>query len=274
MRILIVGDVVGRPGMHACSQLIPKLRRERNLDFVIVNAENATAGSGLTPAAFRKLLHYGIDVCTMGDHIYRKRELYDVLASSERIVRPANFPREAVGHTHTIVADESGRKVAVISLIGRIFMNLRADCPFHAVDQIIAELPDDVAAIVVDVHAEATSEKQALGWHLDGRATAIVGTHTHVQTADERLLPNGSAYITDLGMTGPHTSVLGRDTKAVVTSLITGMPHPYSVASQDVRLNGVIVECDSTTRRAISIERVCLRDEGDGEKSGDDDEST
>lgn len=256
--------------MHACSQLIPKLRRERELDFVVVNAENATAGSGLTPAAFRKLLHYGVDVCTMGDHIYRKRELYETLSNSDRIVRPANFPAEAVGHTHTIVADGSGRKVAVISLIGRIFLNLRADCPFHAVDEILKKLPEDVAAIIVDVHAEATSEKVAMGWYLDGRVTAIVGTHTHVQTADERLLPQGSAYITDLGMTGPHQSVLGRDTSAVVKSLITGMPHAYSVASGDTRLNGVIVECDSTTRHALRIERVSLLDEGDVPDDGSD----
>lgn len=270
MRILLIGDIVGRPGMHAASQLIPRLRRERHLDFVVANAENATAGSGLTPAMFRKLIHYGIDVCTMGDHIYRKREIYDTLEESDRIVRPANFPAVAVGRDHTVVEAHNGAKVAVVSLIGRIFMNLRADCPFHAVDRVFAALPDEVRIRLVDVHAEATSEKVAMGWHLDGRATAVVGTHTHVQTADERILPHGTAYISDLGMTGPHDSVLGRDKHAVTQSLITGMPYAYHVAKHEPRLNGVIVECDSQTGRALRIERVSQLEEspiaGEGEE--------
>lgn len=258
MRILLIGDIVGRPGMHACSQLIPKLRREQAIDLVVANAENATAGSGLTPAMFRKLLHYGVDVVTMGDHIYRKRELYETLNESDRIVRPANYPLESVGHDHVLVQARNGQQVAVISVIGRIFMNVRADCPFHAVDRVLANLPASAKLIVVDVHAEATSEKVALGWHLDGRATAVVGTHTHVQTADERILPRGTAYITDLGMTGPHDSVLGRDKHAVLQSLITGMPYAYTVARDDAKLNGLIVECDSLTGRAVSVSRVSL----------------
>lgn len=270
MRILLIGDIVGRPGMHACSQLVPRLIRERELDFVVANAENATAGSGLTPAMFRKLLHYGVDVCTMGDHIYRKREIYDALAESDRIIRPANFPPAAVGRGYTIVASRRGPRVAVISAIGRIFMNLRADCPFAAVDEILAEIPADVVVRVLDVHAEATSEKVAFGWHLDGRVTAVVGTHTHVQTGDERILPQGTAYMTDLGMTGPHDSVLGRDKHAVVQSLITGMPYAYHVAKLDVRLNGAIVECDSTTGRALSIERISLIDESAPADGGDE----
>lgn len=261
MRILIIGDIVGRPGMHACSQLIPRLRRERGVDFVVANAENATAGSGLTPAMFRKLRQYGVDVCTMGDHIYRKRELYETLEESDRIVRPANFPAESVGRDHTVVDAHTGGKVAVISVIGRIFMNLRADCPFHAVDRILATLPAEATVRIVDVHAEATSEKVAMGWHLDGRATVVAGTHTHVQTADERILPKGTAYISDLGMTGPHDSVLGRDKHAVVQSLITGMPYAYAVARGEARLNGVLVEVDSASGKAVRIERISWLEE-------------
>lgn len=270
MRILLIGDIVGRPGKHACSQIIPALIRDREIDFVVANAENMCAGSGLTPAMFRKLIHYGIDVCTMGDHIYKRREIVPVLNQSEHIVRPANLPPEAAGREMTIVTSRPGPRVAVISLLGRIFMNMRGDCPFHTIDRLLSALPSEVKIVVVDVHAEATSEKVALGWHLDGRATVVVGTHTHVQTADERILPGGTAYITDLGMTGPHDSVLGRDKRAVIENLITTMPIPYAVASGDPILNGVIVECDSTTGRATKIERVSIREDSPI-PAGDDD---
>jgi len=261
MRILFVGDVVGRPGKHACTQLIPKLRDERNIDFVVANAENAAAGSGLTPRMFQKLLHQGIDCCTMGDHIYRRREIIPVLESSERIVRPANLPPEAAGRTYTIVESNGWVRVCVISLLGRTFMNVRSDCPFHAVDRILERVKDEANVVLVDVHAETTSEKMALGWHLDGRVSAVVGTHTHAQTADERVLPNGTAYITDLGMTGPHDSVLGRNKDRVVRSLVTGMPFPYDVATGDVLLCGVIIDVDERTGRAGAIERVREPDE-------------
>lgn len=261
MRILLVGDIVGRPGKHACSQIIPALIRDREIGFVVANAENTCAGSGLTPAMFRKLLHYGIDVCTMGDHIYKRREIVPVLNQSEHIVRPANLPPEAAGRELTIVTSRQGIRVAVISLLGRIFMNMRSECPFHTVDRLLTIIPPDVKIILVDFHAEATSEKIALGWHLDGRATAVVGTHTHVQTADERILPGGTAYITDLGMSGPHDSVLGRDKRAVIENLITTMPIPYAVATGEPILHGAIVECDSTTGRAISIERISIRED-------------
>ncbi len=264
MRVLLIGDIVGRPGKHACSQIVPRLVREREIDFVVANAENAAAGSGLTPQMFNKLRHQGVDCCTMGDHIYRRREIIPLLESSDRIVKPANFPPESIGREYALVGLASGVRVAVISLLGRTHMNMRADCPFHAADRVLAQLPSDVKLIFVDVHAETTSEKVALGWFLNGRVTAVVGTHTHVQTADERVLPGGTAYITDLGMTGPYDSVLGRDRDRVIKSLVTGMPHPYDVASRDVRLCGAIIEADSTTGRAIRIERVCERDEQDG----------
>jgi len=261
MRFLFIGDIVGRPGKHACSQIIPRLVREREIDFVAANAENAAAGSGITPQMFSKLRHQGVDCCTMGDHIYRRKEIIPLLESSDRIVKPANLPPESAGREFALVGLSSGVRVAVISLLGRTHMNTRADCPFHAADRVLRQLPEDVKLILVDVHAETTSEKIALGWFLNGRVTAVAGTHTHVQTADERILPAGTAYITDVGMTGPHNSVLGRDKDRVIKSLVTGMPHPYDVATRDVRLCGVIVEADSTTGRAISIERVCERDE-------------
>jgi metallophosphoesterase (TIGR00282 family) len=271
MRLLLVGDIVGRPGKHACSQIVPTLIRDRAVDFVVANAENASDGSGLTPAMFGKLRHYGVDACTMGDHIYRRREILPLLEAEPRIVRPANYPSEAVGHDVAIVEARNGVRVAVISLLGRTYMNVRADCPFHAVERILAQLPQPVKIIVVDVHAETTSEKVALGWFLDGRASVVCGTHTHIQTADERVLPGGTAYITDLGMTGPYDSVLGRDKNAVIKALLTNMPHPYHVASQDTRLCGVIVDVDVSTCRATAIERVCIVDNS-APSSTDDDE--
>lgn len=259
MRILFIGDIVGRPGKYAVAQLLPRLIREREIHCVIANAENVVGGSGLSPQAFRKLLHQGVDCVTLGDHIYRRREIIPVLTSSEQIVRPANFPREAPGREFAVVGARNAVPVGVISLVGRTYMNVRADCPFHAVDRALATLPEDVRVIVVDVHAEATAEKVAIGWHLDGRVSAVVGTHTHVQTADERVLPRGTAYITDVGMTGPHESVLGRDRFAVIQSLITGVPHPYNVADQDVRLCGVLVDVDPASGRAREIARVVER---------------
>ncbi len=270
MRLLIIGDIVGRPGKHACSQLVPRLVRDRGIDAVIANAENTTAGSGLTPAMFTKLRHYGIDACTMGDHIYKRLEIVAALNQSEHIVRPANLPPEAAGRPYTVVAGRNGVRVAVISLLGRTYMNMKADCPFHAVDRILDELPPDVRVRVVDVHAEATAEKVAMGWYLDGRVSVVVGTHTHVQTADERVLPGGAAYITDLGMTGPYDSVLGRDKNAVIRHLVTGMPHPYDVAIHDARLCGVIVDVDPESGRASHIERVQERETTPMPSGGED----
>jgi metallophosphoesterase (TIGR00282 family) len=260
MRLLLIGDIVGRPGKHACSQIIPRLVRERQIDCVIANAENVAAGSGLTQPLYAKLRHYGIDICTMGDHVYKRHETLTLLEQEERVIRPANLPREAVGRELAIVEARDGTPVAAFVVLGRTYMNVRADCPYHAADRILEELPDSVKTIVVDVHAETTSEKVAMGWYLDGRVTAVVGTHTHIQTADERILPKGTAYITDLGMTGPYDSVLGRDKEAVVQSLVTGVPHPYTVANDDARVCGVLIECDADTGRASAIERVNILD--------------
>ncbi len=260
MRLLVIGDIVGRPGKYVCSQIIPRLVRDRQLDCVIANAENAAAGSGLTQAIFSKLRHYGVDVCTMGDHVFKRRETLALLKNESRVIRPANLPPEATGRELAVVESRNGGKVAVFVVLGRTFMNIRADCPFHAAERILRQVPPDVKTIVLDVHAETTSEKIALGWHLDGRVTAVVGTHTHVQTADECVHPGGTAYITDLGMTGPYDSVLGRDKNAVIQSLVTGVPHPYHVATEDARVCGVIVETDDETGRALRIERINLRE--------------
>jgi hypothetical protein len=261
MRILIIGDIVGRPGKHACTQLVPRLRAEHGLDLVIANAENIAAGSGMTPQMFHKLRHQGVDCCTMGDHIYRRREIISLLETSDRIVKPANLPREAAGRESMVVETEAGIPVGVVSLLGRTFMNVRSDCPFHAVDRVLARLSEQARIIVVDVHAETTSEKVAMGWYLDGRVAAVVGTHTHIPTADERVLPRGTAYITDLGMTGPYTSVLGRACDPVIKALTTGMHYPYAVASEDVRLSGVIVDINEQTGRANSIVRISVPDD-------------
>lgn len=260
MRILLIGDIVGRPGKHACSVFVPRYIREKQVDFVVANAENAAAGSGLTPQMYNKLLHQGIDVCTMGDHIYKRLEIASALENSERIVKPANLPPESCGREFTIVQSRGGVSVAVISLLGRTYMNMKSDCPFHAVDRVLERISPEVKIILVDVHAETTSEKVALGWYLDGRVTAVVGTHTHIPTADARILPKGTAYITDLGMTGPYDSVLGRDKDNVIRVLVTGMPYPYDVAHHHVHMSGVLVEADSTTGRAMSIERVWEHD--------------
>jgi len=261
MRILFVGDIVGRPGKHACAQVVPRLVRDRQVDLVVANAENIAAGSGITPQLFKRIRNQGVDVCTLGDHIYRRREAYPLLQSAEHAVRSANLPPEAIGREWIVVPDRAGRPAAVFSVLGRTYMNVRADCPFHAAERVLAQLPKDVKIIIVDVHAETTSEKMALGWFLNGKVTAVIGTHTHVPTADERVLPGGTAYISDAGMTGPYDSVLGRDRDAVIKALYTGMPHPFDVATGNVHLSGVIIDADPATGRASSIQRVWEKDD-------------
>ena len=256
IKLLCVGDVVGAPGRHALCEALKVIVPERSIDCVIVNAENAAGGSGLTPTIYEKILHYGVDVVTLGDHIYRRREIIPVLETSENMVRPANLPAAAPGKTYVICQTASNHRVAVISLLGRLFMKTPVNCPFAAVDKVLASLPCDVKLIVVDLHAEATSEKVAMGWHLDGRVSFLFGTHTHVPTADERVLPKGTAYVTDLGMTGPYDSVLGRTKERVLTSMISAVPSSFDVATDDVRLCGAVVTVESTTGHATHIERI------------------
>jgi metallophosphoesterase (TIGR00282 family) len=261
LRILCLGDVVGRPGRQVLHQKLPALVRDRAVDLVIANAENIAGGSGITANLFNKIRSYGVDVVTLGDHIYRKADIVPTLHSSERIVRPANLASGAAGRRYTVVTTNGGVAVGVFSLLGRIFMNFPADDPFAAANWVLGDMPQSVRVCVCDIHAEATSEKVAMGHWLDGRCSMIVGTHTHIPTADAHLLPGGSAYVTDLGMCGPYDSVLGRRKDRVLKHMTTSMPHPFEVATGDVRMCGVLAEIEAETGRALAIERVEIRGE-------------
>lgn len=257
MRLLLAGDVVGKPGRQLITRAMPGLRAEQQLDFIAVNAENAAGGSGLTPAIYQELIRAGVDCITMGDHVFRRREIFPILHAEGRIVRPANYPNEAPGRTFTVVTARNGVRVAVINLLGRVFMP-PVDCPFHAVDRALDVLPPDVRVILVDFHAEATSDKQVMGRHLDGRVTAVLGTHTHVTTADEQILPGGTAFQCDVGMTGPHESILGRRIDRVLETVRTFRPTHFEVATGDPRMHGTIVEADPETGKASAIRRIVV----------------
>jgi hypothetical protein len=261
LRILCLGDIVGRPGRQIVHQKLPTLVRERGIELVVANAENIAGGSGITANLFNKIRSYGVDVVTLGDHIYRKADILPTLQTSERIVRPANLAASAAGRRFTVLTTNSGVPVAVFCLLGRIYMNLPVDDPFAAADRVLAELPANVRVCVCDMHAEATSEKVGMGHWLDGRCSIVVGTHTHVPTADARILPGGSAVITDLGMCGPYDSILGRRKDRVLKHMTTNMPHMYEVATHDVRMCGALAEIDPETGRALSIERIEIRGE-------------
>lgn len=268
--LLCIGDVVGKPGRSVVSQAVPRLVKQRGIDCVIANVENAAAGSGLTEVLYNKFLRYGVHLMTLGDHIYRKAEALQILDRSECAVRPANYPPQSVGREFAIYETAQGPKVAVISLMGRLFMRPPCDCPFSAIERVLARIPQDVKIIVVDMHAEATSEKVAMGWYLDGRVSLVFGTHTHIPTADERLLDKGTAYITDLGMSGPYDSVLGRRKDRIIKYLTTGLPAPFDVATDDVRMCGVIVTVDGESGRAKAIERVMVSGEPAAAGENDD----
>lgn len=257
MRLLLIGDIVGKPGRQIVVRALPGLRIQEKLDLVVANAENAAGGSGLTPAIYDELISGGVDCITMGDHIYRRSEVYSLLEEKQRIVKPANYPESAPGRDHTIVSTGNDVPVAVFSLIGRIFMP-PVDCPFQAADRVLTRLPSDVKFILLDFHAEATSDKQMMGRYLDGRVTAVLGTHTHVTTADEQVLPGGTAFQCDVGMTGPHYSILGRRIDRVLQTTRSFRPTHFEVASGQVRLSGTIVEADPETGRAISIRRISV----------------
>jgi len=272
VRILCLGDIVGRPGRQVVHQKLPGLVRDRKVDLVVANAENIAGGSGITQNLFHKVRSYGVDVVTLGDHVYKKADIIPTLQSSERIVRPANLSPGAAGRTHTVVATNGNVSVGVFAVLGRIFMSqLPADDPFAAADRVLDEMPGNVRVCVADVHAEATSEKIAMGHWLDGRVSFIFGTHTHVPTADAKVLPGGSAFISDLGMCGPYDSVLGRRKDRVVKYMTTNMPQPFDVATGDVRLCGAIAEVDEATGRALSIERVEVQGENSDQAYDADD---
>jgi len=259
MRILLIGDIVGKPGERIVTRGLPGLRKREGLDLVIANAENAADGSGLAPSIYRKLVAAGVDGITLGDHIYRRSELTSVLTSADNIVKPANFPATAPGKPWCVVPAADGTPVAVVSLLGRVFMR-PVDCPWTAADRVLAELPADVKVRIVDFHAEATSDKQLMGRYLDGRVTAVLGTHTHVTTADEQIFPGGTAFQCDVGMTGPHASILGRRIDRVLETTLTFQPTQFEVAVGDVRLCGTIVEADPATGRASAIRRLVVTD--------------
>jgi len=261
LKAVLIGDVVGKPGRRLVREYLP-LMRKRGVDFAVVNAENSAGGSGITRSTVAEIFESGAHVITTGDHVFRNKEAQEFIHESPRILRPENMSRRALGHG-SVVVEAGGFRIAVVNLIGRVFMP-PADCPFSAADEILATLPGGVCCVFVDFHAEATSEKIAMGLYLDGRVTAVVGTHTHVQTADETVLPGGTAYVTDLGMTGPHDSVIGRDAAAVLHGFTTGMPGRFEVAKGNPMMCGALVEFDAETGKALSIRRFRLP-EGGGE---------
>ena len=255
LTILFLGDVVGEPGRSAVIARLPELKRRHEVDFIIVNGENAAAGRGITPKITIDLLRAGAAVVTTGDHVWDQKELIPFIATEPRLLRPINYPAGAPG-SGSIVLETAKGKVGVINVQGRTFMQPILENPFHALDVAVAEMRDETRVIFVDAHAETTSEKIAIGRFLDGRVSAVVGTHTHVQTADEQILPRGTAFLCDAGMCGPAHSILGRAVDPIVNRFISNLPAPFPVAKGEVRLCGAVVRIDETTGRAVSIERV------------------
>jgi 2',3'-cyclic-nucleotide 2'-phosphodiesterase len=255
LRILFIGDIVGRPGRELVRQGLGALVDYHSVDLVIANAENAAAGFGITREIGEQILDWGVDVMTSGNHIWDKKEALDYIGTESRLLRPANYPAGAPGNGGYLARTKNGQTVGVINVMGRVFMPLLDD-PFAIVLKEIEALKARARIIFVDFHAEATSEKIAMGWHLDGRVTAVVGTHTHVQTADERILPKGTAYLTDVGMTGPHDSVIGVEIQAALGKFINGLPARFDTATENPRLNAVVIDADEQTGRATDIERL------------------
>lgn len=254
MRILMIGDIVGRAGRKAVKETLTTIKQELKLDMIIANGENAAGGSGITIEIARDLFDFGVDVLTMGNHVWDKKEIVNFIDREPRIIRPANYPPGTPGQGVGIF-EINGVNVGVINLSGRVYLS-DLDCPFRMADELIKNIYNQTKVICVDFHAEATSEKVALGWYLDGKVSAVVGTHTHVQTADERILPEGTAYITDIGMTGPRNSVIGVKTDLVLTKFTTQMPVRFEVADGPYQFNAVVIEVDCETGKAESIERV------------------
>ena len=259
LKILFVGDVVGKAGRRAAGRLLADLRSRFEAQFVIVNGENVAGGLGITKQTATSLFDAGADVLMLGNHAFAKRDALDYVAQEPRILRPANFPPGVPGVGHGVFAADDGSPVAVVNLIGRTFMD-PVDCPFRAADSVLAELAGRAKTVMVEIHAEATSEKVAIGWYLDGRASAVIGTHTHVQTSDERVLPGGTAYITDVGMTGVVDSVLGMDKDAVIQKFKFRVPSKFALAEGQAAVQSVLVEIDSGTGMAASIQRVNVRE--------------
>ncbi|HEY7914417.1 MAG TPA: TIGR00282 family metallophosphoesterase [Blastocatellia bacterium] len=258
MKVIIIGDVVGKPGRKILCENLRGLKQEYEAEFVVANVENAAEGAGVVPRVGDELLAAGVDVMTSGNHIYDKKEVIKYIENEPRLLRPANYAPDTPGRGCWIGSTGAGTQVAVINIQGRIFMP-PSDCPFRTADRLLSEIGNRASVIIVDHHAEATSEKQAVGRYLDGRVSAVVGTHTHVQTADEQVFPGGTAYITDLGMTGPYESIIGVESQLVINRFIRGMPVRYETATNGAQLRGVVIEIDEKTGKAINIERLDVR---------------
>ncbi|MDD5600579.1 MAG: TIGR00282 family metallophosphoesterase [Actinomycetota bacterium] len=255
MKVLFLGDVFGKPGREILKNKLPSLVEENNIDFIIANGENAAGGIGITPDICETLLYMGVDIITSGNHIYKKREIYDYIERQPRLLKPANYPPSTPGSGYHIMSDKKNNKIAVINICGRVFIDY-FDCPFRTIDKILSNVRKETPVIIVDFHAEVTSEKVAMGWYLDGRVSAVVGTHTHVQTADERILPGGTAYITDVGMVGPRNSVIGVKKENIIKKFLTMMPQKFTVSEDDYLVNGVVININEKNGRAESINRL------------------
>ncbi len=255
MNILVIGDVVGKPGRKIIKETLAGIQKEYNIEFTIVNAENAAGGRGLTREVMGELLSSNIDVLTMGNHVWDNRDIFNFIDDEYRLIRPANYPEPCPGQGFHIYTAGFNIKVAVINISGRVYLP-SLDCPFRKLDDILASIAEEADLIIVDFHAEATSEKLALGYYADGRVTALLGTHTHIQTADERILPHGTAYITDLGMTGPADSILGMKKEAVINRFLSQRPARFEVATGLGQIQGAIIEVDPNTFKAVSIYRI------------------
>jgi len=258
MKVIVIGDVVGKPGRKILTAKLKALKEQHEAEFVVANAENAAEGAGVIPKVGDEIISAGVDVMTSGNHIFDKKEVIPYIENQPRLLRPANYAPDAPGRGLWLGSSVSGTQVAVINVQGRIFMP-PTECPFRTADRLLAEIGNRAKVIIVDHHAEATSEKLAMGRYLDGRVSIVVGTHTHVQTADDQVLPGGTAYITDLGMTGPYDSIIGVESQLVVTRFLRGLPIRYQTASENPQLHGVVVEIDERTGKAIGIQRLQIK---------------
>lgn len=255
MRILFIGDIVGKPGRRAIFELLNNIKDSYNVDLIIANAENASGGFGVTLKIIRELLDNGIDLLTSGNHIWDKKEIVEWFNEEKHLLRPANYPAENPGAGSAILRTPLGENIGVLNLLGRVFMNT-VNCPFKTAIEEVNKLKEKTNVILIDIHAEATSEKIAMGWFLDGKVSAVIGTHTHIQTADERILPKGTAYITDVGMTGAMDSVIGIEKEIVIERFLTQRPQRFKVAKRDIQLNAVLIDIDPQTGKSNSIKRL------------------
>lgn len=255
MNILLIADIMGKPGRWAVSQILPELKKIYQIDFTIANVENAAGGFGLTKEIAQKIHSYGVDCLTSGNHIWDRKDIYPYLNESLRILRPANYPPDVPGRGAALFDSKNHSKIGVINIQGKVYIK-EIDCPFRIAEKEIEKLKKETKIIILDLHAEATSEKMALGWYLDGKVSAVLGTHTHVQTADEIILPQGTAYITDVGMTGPHDSVIGITKEDAIARFLTQIPRRFTLADRDIKFCGALVKIDPDSGKALSIERI------------------